>query len=414
MFRNIKLVNILTDKKKIYLFLTQVTNAILSLASGKLIAEFILPEQFGLYNLQFAAFTFFFSLLVGPSLTYLKASYKSLIPKGGYQPFFSIITILALVLYICIISFFYFFKSGEYFSWEIVLLLLFLIPLNIITNILSDQFNVLDDINSFSSLSVIKTIVGLTFLVICFYLIPKLISDYLVLWGMQVAMGVGTLALFINKLKQFPKKDALKFKEFFNKHFQYTAPLMFLAIWSWINNYFDRYIIEAFIGLSEVGIYNANYSVGSKFFSILNPIFLILLTPLVYNNNTDTDIRKGIIQKYAISYILFGIPLLCLIFYTTDLFGELLLSNNYEQGFYIIFWIAAAYLIMTATFLYETIFYANNKTHVILYSNILSAIFNITLNILLIPKLGLDGAIVAMLVSVFIRFSFIYFRFRQI
>jgi O-antigen/teichoic acid export membrane protein len=410
---NIDFSKLLKNKKRNYLVATQVINAIVALACGKLIAEYILPEQFGLYNLQFAAFTFFFSLLVGPSITFVKASYQNLIPNLGYRPFFITILGLSILLYFALILFFNIYKSGEYISWGLYFVFFFLIPFNIISALLSDQFNVLDKINLFSSLSILKSLAGLVFLVLVFFFIPKFTTDYLLLWGMQLAIGSIGVVFFLSRIKIYKKKSIIKFKNFWKKHWVFTGPLMFLAIWSWINNYFDRYVIEAFLGLNEVGIYNANYSLGSKFFAMLNPIFLVLLTPIIYQDNTRS-IKKNAISKYVKLYFILGAFLLAAIYFTTDFIGQLLLSENYSEGFYIIFWIALCFLIMTATFLYETIFYANHNTKVILHSNIISAVANVILTLMLIPYYGLNGAIIAMLASVILRFGFVYFKFKNL
>ncbi len=101
------------------------------------------------------------------------------------------------------------------------------------------------------------------------------------------------------------------------------------------------------------------------------------------------------INKYALTYFLTGIFILSILYFLTDFIGSIFLSNSYQNGFYIIFWYALAFLILTGTSLFETIFYAQHNTKIVLYSNILSAIINIILNLLLIPVMGLDGAICA-------------------
>lgn len=404
---------LLKNRKRNYLVLTQIVNAVVALACGKLIAEYILPEQFGLYNLQFAAFTFFFSLLIGPSITFVKASYQDLLPKIGYRPFLLTIFYLSILLYFTLILFFNFYKAGEYLSWSLYLVFLLIIPFNIITALVSDQFNVLDKINLFSTLGILKSLSGLLFLIIMFFFIPKFTSDYFILWGMQLAIGsIGVLFLF-SKLEIYTKVVSINLISFGKKLWVFAGPLMFLAIWSWVNNYFDRYVIEANLGLKQVGIYNANYSLGSKFFAMLNPIFLVLLTPTIYQDNI-WSIKKNAILKYVRLYFIIGAIILVAIFYTKDFIGQLLLSENYSEGFYIIFWIALCFLIMTATFLFETIFYANHDTKVILYSNIISALANITLTLVLIPYYGLDGAIIAMLAAVLLRIAFVYFKFKNL
>lgn len=401
------------NKKRNYLILTQLTNAVIGIVSGKLIAQFVLPEQFGLYNLQFASFTFFFSFLVGPTLVFIKASYQNLVPEFGFKPFFVILSAFAVILGIILIAFFKLFyhdvKIDNYFYY----LILPLIPLNIITSLVTDQFNVLDKINLFSSSSILKSIIGICFLVTSFSILPIYFDGYLILWGMQLIIGFVSLFYFILKFERYTSISKINYSVLFKKHFAFTTPLMFLALWSWINNYFDRYAIENYMTLKDVGIYNASYGLGSKFFLLLSPIFMVLLTPQIYND-IDIKSKKYIIKKFSKNYFFLGIIILFFLFFLTDFIGNVFLSKAYKEGFNIIFWLALVYFIMTITYLFETIFYAKHNTKVILNSNIVSALLNILLNILLIPIFGLVGAVISMILSTLIRFSFVYYKFSRL
>tara|TARA_R100000306_G_scaffold140_1_gene284 strand:+ start:2645 stop:3901 length:1257 start_codon:yes stop_codon:yes gene_type:complete len=411
-FSNFK--NLLTNKKRNFLIITQIFNSIIALVCGKLIAEYISPEQFGLYNLQFAAFTFFFSLLIGPSINFLKASYHNLLPEVGYKPFLNLLGLSAVILYIALIVFLNLYKAGEFKDWYLYLILLFLIPFNITSSILSDQFNVLDKIKSFSVFNIIKAISGLIFLLAAFFLLPKFTNDYISLWCMQLVIGATGIFFFLPKIKKYRENvptDVIKF--FLKKYIPFVGPLMFLAGWSWINSFFDRYVLEHSLGIETVGIYSANYSLGSKFFLMLSPIFMVLLTPLIYSNS-EISRKKSYIFKYSISYLIIGGLILLVIFFSTDIIGRILLSENYSKGFYMIFWIALSYMIITFTYLFEMIFFANHNTKIILYSNIISAVLNGTLNLILIPLIGMNGAILSLLISVLSRFAFIYFKYKKL
>lgn len=398
------------NKKRNYLVLTQVINAIIGVVSGKLIAQYILPEQFGIYNLQFAAYTFFFSLLVGPTIVFIKASYQNLIIEFGTKPFFVILSGFAIVLCLCLITFFQIYNQNIKLDNYFYVLILLLVPFNIMDSLASDQFNVIDNIDLYSSSSILKAVVGFCFLSTSFFIISKCFTGYFTLWGMQLIVSLVGLIYFLLKFKRFKKTKVISYKVLIKKHFQFTGPLMFLALWSWINNYFDRYAIERYMTLKDVGIYNASYGLGSKFFLLISPIFMVLLTPKIYND-IDIKSKKNIIKKFTKNYFFLGIIILFFVFFLKNFIGNVFLSKAYQEGFYIIFWLALVYFIMTITYQFETIFYAQHNTKVILKSNIISAILNILLNILLIPDLGLIGAVIAMILSTGIRFVFVYNKF---
>lgn len=399
---------LLKNRVKCYLLLSQIIIAIIGLITGKIIAVYFSPENFGLFNLQFAIYTFFFSLLLTPFIQYTKAITKTFLPKLGYRYFLYLGSILMVVFYLILLSVFCIKYSINNFFF---LILAFLIPANVLFNLQSDYFNIQNSLNLFSLSNLLKNLSSLCLVGLLFYINYEFRDGTTLLWGIQIVGFIfGTLFFLPHYKILYPSNYVISFYKFIKKYFRYAWPLMVLAFWSWINNYFDRFAIEYYLDVKSVGIYNANYAVGSKFFLLLNPFFLTLLTPNIYNT-TSISIRKETIKKYSMLYTLISIPILIVLYFFSHNIGLLLLSKNYESGFYLIFWISLSYFFLTIVYLYETIFYAESKTNVILYSNIVSAIFNILLNVLLIPKYGLNGAFIATLISFLIRLFIVKFYF---
>ncbi|MDP3352367.1 MAG: polysaccharide biosynthesis C-terminal domain-containing protein, partial [Flavobacteriaceae bacterium] len=368
---------------------------------GKIIAIYFPPEEFGLFNLQFATYLFFFSLLVSPFIQYVKVTTKTLMPKIGYQNFLYLLVILIIVFYFFLIIAFNFYFEMHFYLYIILALM---IISNVFYNILSDYFNLQNLLVYFSFINIIKSLSGLIFIGALFYLSYQYSEGVLVLWIIQIVGFIFGSIFFYHLYRiKFSNVFSISFNKLIKNYAKYAWPLMMLSFWSWIISFFDRYVIEYFINIKEVGIYNANYAVGSKFFLLLNPIFLTLLTPKIYTVCKIIE-KKQVINKYVKLYIVFSIPILITVYFFSDLIGRLLLSKQYESGFYIIFWIAFAYFFMTLVYLYETIFYAEGKTKIILLSNIYAAVINILLNVLLIPIYGLNGAIIANITSFIIRF----------
>ncbi len=393
------------------MLLSQILVAVGGIVTGKIIALYFSPEDFGLFNLQFAIYTFVFSLLLNPFLHYMKTVSTTLVGKIGYNYFFYLalsLVLLCNVLLYCVFSFFYDLE----FYWYVLITLM--IIFNLSFGLITDYFNIINKLNLFSISNLIKCFSSLILLGWLFYFNYKYTDGPLLLWILQLVGCVSVTILFSHYYKfKFSGFFKVSIKNFLRNYFKYATPLMVLSFWAWISNYFDRFVIEYFLNLKMVGIYNANYSVGSKFFLLLNPFFLTLLIPNIYNNS-GLVVKKNAIRKYVKIYSLVSIPILILIYFFKDLIGYIALSKNYESGFYLIFWIAFSHFLLTIVFLYETIFYSEGKTKVLLLSNILSALFNIVLNVLLIPVLGLDGAFIATLLSFFIRLIVVQFYFKKL
>lgn len=393
------------------MLLTQVISALIALVSGKLIAIYILPKDFGIYNLQFATYTFFATLLINPFIQFIKTTNKTLLPKIGSKPYIFTIAALTMISYVSLITFLYIYQ--ELFDGTMIVIFFFFITFSTVNKIFSDYLNINNRLILFSKLSVLESLSGLAFLALFFVLGLSFVKDYQILWLMQLFGILIGLSLYISNYRVFNTRFKVAYDSFLKKYFQFAGPLMFLAIWAWINNYFDRYAIEYYLTLEEVGVYNASYSVGSKFFLLVSPIFIILLTPLVYAVSKK-NLKKKSVTKYSTYYIIIGIPLLILIFYLRDIIGSLLLSENYKEGFVLIFWVALAYFILTLGQLYELLFYSEQKTKVILVANVISALSNIVLNILMIPSLGLIGAAFATCLGFFIQFCVLFYYFKKL
>ena len=158
---------LLENKDKGYLLISQIAIALLGLLTGKIIAVYFSPEDFGLYNLQFAVYTFFFSLLLTPFIQYTKTAIKTLLPKLGFRYFLFLVSFLIVVLYFVLISVFSLkFSINNYFF----LILIFLIPANVLFNLLTDYFNVQNCLNLFSLSNLLKNLGGLFFVGLLFYI----------------------------------------------------------------------------------------------------------------------------------------------------------------------------------------------------------------------------------------------------
>ncbi len=399
----------LKNNQKIIMILSQIIIAITGLITGKIIAIYISPEDFGLYNIQFAIYIFFFSLLISPLLEFFKSTTKTLLPKIGYSFYLYLAIVLMLSFYLIALVILNFKYDINFY-----LILLLIIPSNFLFNLLMDYFNVHNRLNLFSAMNLLRTIGGMCFIGLLYFINYNYSDGSVVLWLLQIISFIIGILFFIPFYKiKYIGTFNISFRNFFKKYILFAWPLIILSFWSWITNFSDRFFIEHYLDVKQVGIYNANYSLGSKFFLLLSPLFLTLLVPNVYSN-ISTNKKKLKINKYAKFYILISILVLVLIYFTDNFIGLMLLSESYESGFYIIFWIAFAFFFLTLSFFYETIFYAEQQTKVILYSNIAAAIFNILLNIVLIPLYGLNGAIISTLFSFITRFIVVQFYFQKL
>ena len=397
-------------KDRNFVVASQIFGALIALISGKLIALYVHPTDFGTYGLQFAAFTLFSSVLIYPAIQFVKANYSKLVPKLGFRPFTIVLISVILIAFCGLMIFFQLYlDTVEMVLWGLLFIYMVFNAMNMLLN---DFLNVQNKLILFSKIGMARVTASLVFIGIFFFWHFEFMDHVQALWGMQVAGSLVGILFFYRAYKSYTPKIKVHFKSFLKRYFHFAWPLGFSALWIWISNYFDRYAIEYFLNIQEVGVYSASYSVGSKFFLVISPVFVILSTPIVFGNYKKQEKKKRL-KTFGFYYSLIALPTLVLIYIFQETIGFLLLSEDYSDGFFLIFWIALAFFLITLAQLLELYFYSEQRTRVILASNIAAASTNLLLNVLLIPSLGILGAAVATCCGFTAYFICTYLFFNQ-
>ncbi|WP_133438730.1 MULTISPECIES: oligosaccharide flippase family protein [Chryseobacterium] len=300
---------------------------------------------------------------------------------------------------------------NEHF-WIILFVVTTLI-LNSIFMLMNDYFSLRGEFRKISGLNLFKNALPIIFLMVFVFVIGFMPSDgYVLLWWAQI-VGFFAALYYVLKWYRLGIADipAIGGRKLLTEIFIYMGPLMILSFWNWINSYADRFIIEKLLDLKTVGIYNANVGLGSKVFLMIGPLFLTLLTPVVFNPSISLKDRKTQIDRYLKIYIVLILSAGVFIYFFEKPIGMLFLSKAYEDGFFLIFWSCISYGIITAGYFLEMIFYAENKTKIILFANIISAVAVVSINVFFLPLYGLPVAAFALFAASMIKIIYLRFIF---
>lgn len=211
---------------------------------------------------------------------------------------------------------------------------------------------------------------------------------------------------------RFPKFTELK------DYLKYGLPLVPGTTVSWIVSASDRYIIGYFMEARDVGIYAAAYTLAHIISLFLGPIQVVLLPAIskLYDNGEIAKTRTYL--KYSLKYLmLLSIPAAFGLSILAFPLLRILTTSEFVSGNVVIPFIASGILFHS---LYQVCHYINHlvkKTYWVARLLGISAVLNIGLNLLLIPRLGILGAAVATLIAyavlgiLTVVVSFRYFKF---
>jgi O-antigen/teichoic acid export membrane protein len=180
----------------------------------------------------------------------------------------------------------------------------------------------------------------------------------------------------------------------------YGLPLTPTSAVLWIISSSNRYLISYFIGVTATGIYSAAYNIGWYTVFLITPITRLLFPTISksYDEQNLVETRKYL--KYSLKYFLmiaipsaFGLSILA------KPILQVLTTSEFVTGNTIVPFIAFSGVLSGVYEISVFIIHLVKKTRLVFMLLAISALLNIVLNIVLIPRMGLTGAATATLVA---------------
>lgn len=185
----------------------------------------------------------------------------------------------------------------------------------------------------------------------------------------------------------------------------YSIPMLPHVATVWIINSSDRIILEKYVDINDLGIYALAVQISmvlALFYTSVNNAFVPRYIKL--KKEGDDSKANKILRIFSFVVVIFGllsipVAMIGLKFITTSQYhGAILLLPSLLIGQII----KGFYYIPVAKLLYK------KKTKSIATSSTIAAVLNIIINILLIPMIGIWGAIVSTIISEIVRLLLMY------
>ena len=221
--------------------------------------------------------------------------------------------------------------------------------------------------------------------------------------GIIIGQTIGSffcLVIYFHEFKNIISSNISKNMIF--KILRFSVPLVPSSIGVLGMTYADRLMLDALLGLREVGIYGISVRVAA--ISMI-PILALrtAITPLIYKNYSDPSLsfKLALYLKYY-----FALTALCVIsselFATT--FVQIVFGSNFDESVPPISLLIFSMFIANSYMFYPGIV-LKEKTLLLTKINLSGLLLNIPLNFTLIPVFGIGGAALATLLSSILALS---------
>lgn len=221
--------------------------------------------------------------------------------------------------------------------------------------------------------------------------------------GLIYGPFVGGLTVCLVLLFYFNKNvKAIFSMKILGENIKYGLQVVTKSFTSFVNRFFDKYMLNNMLSLSAVGTYSIGQNIGTSMFYLMNTVWSSF-QPVYYREVFDKgqDASASVGRIFTIFSYIALFPLLLLILFAQELV-HLIAPPSYYEAINIIIIISAG--IATQVFgIYVGVQYAYSKKAFLIFPiSVVGSLANVVVNILLIPRLGLVGAGISTVITYFI------------
>lgn len=366
----------------------------------------LLPEQYGLYSLSIAFLSFLciiFSDWVGLSGLRFFRSFQ----LADELPKYLSMLVTILVFNICTMFVFAFlFRHNFYDFFNIqpkyfFCILLLIIPVAIralLFQLLRAQLKSI----SFTFSTIINQILtmGLSVLIIKFFNLGAL--SLLLGMGISITL-IDILLIYQSGILKYFRKPNLQWKVLLPM-FQYGIPIAATSLSAWVINQSNKFIMNSISGFKEVGLVGVAYGLTLPLFMTIFSIITVAAVPRIFNMFEEKADVRPIITRFTGYFLVVSLPMIVLVSIYSPQFVDMLANTKFHEAYRLIPYFAFGCFFMALSDYTTLQYHLANKTYIDFILKLISGIVGIVANIVLIPKMGLEGAGIATLSANFIYF----------
>lgn len=370
-----------------------VVPTVVSLFTTILYGNYMKPEDYGEYNIFITTisiiYTLLFSFIATSSLRY----YNGFSTKNEQYKIISTYIITGLILLGVLFVLMFPFKHME--SLLVVSCIGSIAFYNIYSNLLRAGDNKIG-----FNIARISVPIGTLFIVL--YLAWKSsLNNNTAIFSLYIPMGITSLIISII----YFKKGLIRMKGGFSRpllkeSLTYGIPLAFSGLLNIGLSSSDRYLINYFLGSKDVGIYSFAYRIAELSMVNVTMIIILALYPqLVKEYDENGKIKaQELLNKYLGLHFIAIIPVVALIILYIDELMNIIFPV-YKEGVPIIKLTIIGTFFFTISNYTDKVFQLTKNTREILKILLISGIVNFLLNIVSIPFIGVQGAVLATVFS---------------
>jgi len=324
---------------------------------------------------------------------------KEVLSIGLFIGFINIVimTIISAIIY-------------KFTQYEYIIALVMYISTHIIRLILSQFTRAIGKVKIYTIDNILNVLITIVSNIVFLTILNQGINGYLLGY---VVGNIFSIILLIIAVKIYKYITIKKFnKDIFKKMLIFSLPLIPSSICWWITNFTDRWMVTAVFGTSINGI----YAISNKIPTIITIVVGIFIQAWQISANKEyksKDISKfySDIFKYLFAFVF----IVCTIIMTgCKLITKIMVGAEFIESWYYMSVLLLGIAFFSMAEFLGTIYTASKKTNMAFITNMVAAITNIFMNMILLNSIGPIGAAVATAICYFVLWIYRVFNTKKI
>jgi O-antigen/teichoic acid export membrane protein len=237
----------------------------------------------------------------------------------------------------------------------------------------------------------ISSVIYFLIIIIIFFL--RLLDAYS-FFALQIFAPLFNTIMLI-KNTNFKFKPAIR-HDLLKREFRYGIIIYFSALFIYLNYRIDQIIIKNMIGNADLGIYSIGVTLSELLFLIPDSVTTALLGRLC---NIDNLIDKKKITTATVKYTLYISLMLCFVGILMTPLIPIVYGKQYIRSIDVTIILFAGIIFASMGKVSYSYFFTEGRPKIHLLITFMTLIINVIFNLILIPKIGIDGSALASTIS---------------
>lgn len=390
---------------------TRIISVLIGVVTIPIFALIMPPEVFGMYSLALLTVTISYQVVNEWSRSSILRFDSKYSGTADYKEYLSNVFIppIAFGIIVSFIVLLFWFSSdflnkfNDYIPVAIAVFLLSILHSLLITLLRirqrAKQFSIIQLANRIGAL-----VIGIGLIVLFGFggegLLYGMLASYLVLipislkWT-RLLHDISVKALNINEIKRY---------------LSYGIPLTLFALFAFLMRYTDRYMISIYRGIDEVGLYSFACLLPQRTIEMIIGIVALGAYPIIVREweNTSKQAATVVTSDLARYHMLITFPIMIILVILPREVISLAGTQQYIVAFKSIPFVSIATYFTSMAWFSSIAFHFSTHTRQLLNVSVVSLIFNILLNLIMVPKWGYNGAALSTMITSIIYFIIVF------